>query len=77
MNILLRGRDIPDLYYKLERTILPLFYAMPYAFAAVMRNAISVNGSFFNTQRMVLQYAQNAYGVAPARGRMKAEAVLG
>jgi len=26
-----------------------------------MRNAISLNGSFFNTQRMVLQYLTNAY----------------
>ena len=26
-----------------------------------MRNAIALNGSYFNTQRMVMQYAQNAY----------------
>jgi hypothetical protein len=26
-----------------------------------MRNAIAVNGSFFNTQRMVMQYVHNAY----------------
>jgi starch phosphorylase len=71
------SRDIPDLYYKLERTILPLFYAMPYAYAAIMRNAIAVNGSYFNTQRMVLQYAQNAYGVAPMRGRVAMAAVAG
>ncbi len=61
------ARDIPDLYLKLERTILPLFYAMPYGFAQVMRNAIAVNGSYFNTQRMVLQYAHNAYGVHVGR----------
>ena len=58
------SRDIPELYLKLERVILPLFYAMPYNYATVMRNAISVNGSYFNTQRMVLQYAQAAYGVS-------------
>ena len=57
------SRDIPELYLKLERVILPLFYAMPYNFATVMRNSIAVNGSYFNTQRMVLQYAQAAYGV--------------
>ena len=61
------SRDIPELYLKIERVILPLFYAMPYAYATVMRNAIAVNGSWFNTQRMVMQYAQNAYGVAPVR----------
>jgi starch phosphorylase len=53
--------DIPELYYKLERTVLPLYYGMPYRFAEVMRNAIALNGSFFNTQRMVAQYARNAY----------------
>lgn len=66
------ARDIPELYLKLERVILPLFYAMPYSYAAVMRNAIAVNGSYFNTQRMVLQYAQAAYGLPapiPAGGR--------
>jgi starch phosphorylase len=53
--------DIPELYYKLERTVLPLYYGMPYRFAEVMRNAIALNGSFFNTQRMVSQYVRNAY----------------
>jgi len=64
------ARDIPEMYLKLERVILPLFYAMPYAYATVMRNAIAVNGSYFNTHRMVQQYAMNAYGVeAGARER--------
>ena len=55
------GRDAADLYMKLERVILPLFYGMPFAYAEVMRSAISLNGSFFNTQRMVRQYVHNAY----------------
>ena len=55
------SRDIGDLYLKLERVIVPLFYGLPFAYAEVMRMAIAVNGSFFNTQRMVLQYVQNAY----------------
>jgi hypothetical protein len=42
-----------------------------------MRNAIAINGSFFNTQRMVLQYAQNAYGVDGARVGEATEAVAG
>jgi starch phosphorylase len=49
------------LYEKLERAILPLFYQQPDAFAQVMRSAISLNGSFFNTQRMIYQYLRNAY----------------
>ncbi|HEX6966548.1 MAG TPA: alpha-glucan family phosphorylase [Gemmatimonadaceae bacterium] len=53
--------DINDLYLKLERVILPLFYGLPYSYAQVMRSAIALNGSFFNTQRMVMQYIRNAY----------------
>ena len=50
-----------DLYDKLERMILPMYYGLPYRYAEVMRNAIALNGAYFNTQRMVMQYAQNAY----------------
>ncbi|MGI8497283.1 MAG: alpha-glucan family phosphorylase [Gemmatimonadaceae bacterium] len=53
--------DANDLYVKLEQVILPLFYALPAGYAEVMRNAIALNGSFFNTQRMVSQYLHNAY----------------
>jgi len=59
--------DSPDLYYKLERIILPMFYGLPYRYADVMRNAIALNGSFFNTQRMVTQYVHNAYFPRAAR----------
>jgi starch phosphorylase len=55
------SRDATDLYIKLERVILPLFYGLPFAYAEVMRSAIALNGSFFNTQRMVRQYVHNAY----------------
>jgi starch phosphorylase len=56
-----QSRDAQDLYLKLERVILPLFYGLPLAYAEVMRSAIALNGSFFNTQRMVEQYVRNAY----------------
>ena len=55
------ARDAVDLYVKLERVILPLFYGLPFAYAEVMRSSIALNGSFFNTQRMVGQYVHNAY----------------
>lgn len=55
------ARDVTDLYIKLERVILPLFYGLPFAYAEVMRSSIALNGSFFNTQRMVGQYVHNAY----------------
>jgi starch phosphorylase len=51
----------PELYYKLERVVMPLYYGMPFKWAEVQRNAIALNGSFFNTQRMVTQYLTNAY----------------
>ena len=53
--------EAASLYDKLERVILPLYYGNPAGFAEIMRNSIALNGSFFNTQRMVLQYAGNAY----------------
>jgi len=62
--------EATSLYEKLERTILPLYYHEPEKFAQVMRSAIALNGSFFNTQRMISQYARNAYrraGDRPSR----------
>jgi starch phosphorylase len=53
--------DPHELYYKLDRVILPLFYSAGDGWAKVMQNAIVFNGSHFNTQRMLLQYVQNAY----------------
>lgn len=55
------AREAISLYDKLEYVILPLFYGRPMAYAEVMRSAIALNGSFFNAQRMVEQYLQNAY----------------
>jgi starch phosphorylase len=56
--------EATSLYEKLEQVILPLYYKEPDGFARVMRSAIALNGSFFNTQRMISQYVRNAY--APA-----------
>lgn len=50
-----------SLYDKLERVVVPLFYRDRERFIDVMRHAIALNGSFFNTQRMVLQYVTKAY----------------
>jgi starch phosphorylase len=55
------SQDSISLYDKLERVILPLYYGKPEAYARVRRAAIALNGSFFNTQRMVSQYVTNAY----------------
>jgi glycogen phosphorylase len=55
------SRDATSLYDKLEQVILPLYYGKPEAYGRVRRAAIALNGSFFNTQRMVYQYITNAY----------------
>ncbi len=55
------GREAASLYDKLEQLIVPMYYREPQQFAGVMRSAIAVNGSYFNAQRMVRQYTQNAY----------------
>jgi starch phosphorylase len=55
------GRAADSLYEKLERAVVPCFYRDRQRFLEMMRNAIALNASFFNTQRMVLQYLYDAY----------------
>jgi len=59
--------DAAALYDKLESVILPLFYDDPIGYARVMRDAIALNGSYFNTQRCVEQYARIAYSLDLSR----------
>jgi starch phosphorylase len=54
-------KEIASLYNKLEFVILPLFYGRPAAYAWTMRNAIALNGAYYNSQRMLFQYVKNAY----------------
>ncbi len=58
-------RDAQALYEKLESTVLPCYYDDPTRFRQIMRNAIALNASFFNTHRMLLQYLYDAYRDAP------------
>ena len=53
--------DADDLYRKLSRDIIPLFYQRREQWIDVMRHAIALNASYFNTHRMVQEYATNAY----------------
>jgi starch phosphorylase len=55
------GLDAESLYSKLESVILPMFYEDRNRYLSVMQHAIAINGSFFNTQRMVQQYITDAY----------------
>jgi len=64
------GWSIPDLddeaaeadalYTNLEHAIAPLFADKP-RWAEMQRHCIAMNGSFFNTHRMLAQYVANAY----------------
>ncbi|MEQ1743768.1 MAG: alpha-glucan family phosphorylase [Candidatus Nitrotoga sp.] len=53
--------DAQSLYSKLEMIIIPMFYNEEDRYAEVMRSAIAINGSFFNTERMLNQYIAKAY----------------
>ncbi len=53
--------EAQELYNKLEYLILPTFYKKREEWIRVMQHCIAVNGSFFNTHRMVQQYALNSY----------------
>lgn len=53
--------DAAALYEKLEKVVIPLYYTQRERFIDVMRHAIALNGSFFNTHRMLQQYVVKAY----------------
>jgi starch phosphorylase len=53
--------EVASLYQQLESTILPLYYGNPEQWRAIMRSTIALNGSFFNTHRMLQEYISNAY----------------
>ena len=56
-----RSKDASSLYDKLEQVVIPLFYHNRDRFIDVMLHSIALNGSFFNTHRMIQQYVLKAY----------------
>lgn len=54
-------QEVRELYYKLRTVIAPMFYRDRERWIDVMRQSIAFNASFFNTHRMVQQYAAHAY----------------
>lgn len=56
-----RARDAENLYDKLEYVVLPRFYQNRELYIDMMRHCIALNGSFFNSQRMMHQYVVKAY----------------
>jgi starch phosphorylase len=59
------ANEAASLYDKLENAIAPL-YANKAAWAQMQRHCLAVNGTFFNTHRMLGQYFANAYFPASA-----------
>lgn len=55
------AQDAIALFDKLQNTIIPLYYNQPEQFRCIMSHCIALNGSFFNTQRMMQQYVLKAY----------------
>lgn len=50
-----------ELYDKLESVVLPVFYGQALTLAGIRRAAIALNGSFFNTERMLREYSSVVY----------------
>jgi len=55
---------VASLYQKLEKVVIPTFYEKRHDWLCIMRHAIALNASHFNTQRMVLEYVLKAYFTA-------------
>lgn len=53
--------DAKSFYEKLANVVVPMYYRDRKSFVAIMRHAIALNGSFFNTHRMLQQYVAKAY----------------
>lgn len=60
-SLVVNQQDAESLYQRLENVILPVFYNDRTQWVEVMRHVIALNGSYFNTHRMVQQYVTNAY----------------
>jgi starch phosphorylase len=53
--------DARDLYDKLEKKIIPLYYEDRTGWIRVMKNAVSKNAYYFNTHVMMRRYVTEAY----------------
>ena len=53
--------ELNDLYGKLEHIILPTYYFDTAKWLEIMKQAIAMNASHFNTHRMVLEYLSKGY----------------
>lgn len=54
-------KDADSLYEKLEKEIIPLYYNHSNTWLKMMRSVISLNASYFNTDRVLEDYIKKAY----------------
>ena len=59
------AEEANSLYTKLERFVAPLYRDSQEKWARLMRTTLAFNGSYFNTNRMVVQYTRSAYYPEP------------
>jgi starch phosphorylase len=55
------SEDLEDMYQKLEKVIIPLYYNDRQGWVKVMKNAIGKNAYYFNTHVMMRRYVTEAY----------------
>lgn len=55
------SRDARALYDKLRKVVIPMFYNDRKQYVRIMLSALALNGSYFNTQRMLQEYLLKAY----------------
>lgn len=56
--------DVEDFYAKLEKRVIPTYLKDRSRWVWMMKNAIALNASVFNTHRLVREYCEKAYGIA-------------
>lgn len=63
LSIYDESHDAQDLYRKLEEKVIPMYYEDRKSWIWLMKNSIALNGSYFNTHRVIREYCEQAYGV--------------
>ena len=56
--------DVADFYAKLEKRVIPTYMKNRSRWVWMMKNAVALNASVFNTHRLVREYCEKAYGIA-------------
>lgn len=54
-------KEAEDFYLILQEQVIPLYYNRPDKWLELMRNVISINAAYFNTDRVVSEYIKKAY----------------